>query len=535
MAAFAHLDLQVLVVEDSNFFRTAITGMLSSLGISKVDGVPSGNMAIELCQHRHFDLILCDQNLGKGKNGQQTLEALRHINMIKDNTAFMMISGDPSRQTVLASSDVCADDFLSKPLNTSMLQKRIGRLLSLKRAFKPVFAALNNSEFETAIERLQVLAEEGQRFASLANKLLGETLLQVRRIDEAEQHYRQQLQTGPLEWARLGLAFVYQMRGDIAESTELFNAIIADNPHCLAAYDGLATNHHKTYDFLRLQQTLEKAVRVSPLSILRQKNLANMAEQNGDIPTALKALRECVRLGFHSCHGDWNDAYRFGMNTADAPQALIDEQDKLPQEALNILKTATEYFNVSPDELLRMQFLRGRLQFLARQIHDGKSAIYRAESQYALNESKDIATDIARVKAMHTIHEHEKADQLSQDLTRQYAKDQEALNQLDQVLNEPVSQQNRNVLAEANKKGIALYNQKKYDEALLCFERARVLFPRHIGIQLNICQAYIGKRNLNADSELDKVIEDLLGHIQKLIKNSDPQYGRFIKLRNLAG
>ncbi len=534
MAAFANLDLQVLVVEDSNFFRTAITGMLSSLGISKVDGVNSGKMAIDFCQNRHFDLILCDQNLGKGKNGQQTLEALRHFEIIKDNTAFMMISGDPSRQTVLASSDVSADDFLSKPLNATMLEKRIGRLLSLKKTFKPVFAALNNSEFETAIAQLEVLAEPGQRFGSLANKLLGETLLQVRRVDEAEAHYRQQLESGSSEWARLGLAFIYQMRGEIDESTQLFNTIIVDNPHCLAAYDGLATNYHKTFDFLHLQKTLEKAVSVSPLSILRQKNLANIAEQNGDISTALKALRECVRLGFHSCHGDWQDAYRFGMNTADAPQTLIDEQEKLPQEALNILKAATDYFHLTPDELLRMQFLRGRLQFLARQIHDGKSAIYRAESQYALNETKDITTDIARVKAMHTINEHEKAHTIVQNLTQQYAQNQDALAQLDQVLDEPVSQYNRKVLAEANKKGIELYNQKKYDEAILCFERARVLFPRHIGIQLNICQAYIGKRNLKPDDELDKTIESLLLHTQKLIKKSDPQYGRFIKLQNLA-
>ena len=168
MAAFANLDLQVLVVEDSNFFRTAITGMLGSLGISKVDGVSSGNMAIDCCKNRHFDLILCDQNLGRGKNGQQTLEALRHLEILKDSTAFMMISGDPSRQTVLASSDVCADDFLSKPLNADMLQKRIARLLGLKKTFKPVFNALNNSELDRKSTRLNSSHAELSRMPSSA-------------------------------------------------------------------------------------------------------------------------------------------------------------------------------------------------------------------------------------------------------------------------------------------------------------------------------------------------------------------------------
>ena len=534
MTEFAKQDLRFLVVEDSSFFRTAINNMLNSLGASKVDTVDNGSMALEYCQNHHFDVILCDQNLGNGKNGQQVLEALRHFKLINETTIFMMVTADASRQAVLASSDVAADDYLAKPINAMVLQRRISRLLQLKRTFRSVWQALVKNQHTDAINHLTRLAKLDARFASHANKILGEVYLQTHLIDQAEDHYRTQLMKGPFEWAYLGLGYVYQAKGELDESNQLFNGVVRENPWCLSAYDGLAKNYHSQQDYGNLQTTIAKAVNVSPMSILRQKNLANIAEQNGDLPTALKALRECVRLGHHSCHGDWSDAYRFGMNTADAPQALLDEKNKLPHEALKILKDATNFFKVPPEELLRMQFLKGRLQFLMRELGDGKNTIYSAETEYESEEKKGILTDIARVKAIHTLNEHERANELANALTQQYANDQTALQLLDQVLDEPTSQHNRKLLAEANKTGIELYNNKQFDEAILCFERARVLFPRHIGIQLNICQAYLGKQKRGDTGDIEKTIDTLLAHIKTLIKPEDTQYSRFKKLQNMA-
>ncbi|HEY7772446.1 MAG TPA: response regulator [Marinagarivorans sp.] len=534
MGAFAGENLRFLVVEDSPFFRSAINGMLNSFGVTKVEVAQNGNQAMEACKSHHYDVVLCDYDLGKGKTGQQLLEALRHNKIIDRTTLFMMVTADTSRQAVMASSECSADDYLTKPINAVVLKRRVSRLLSLHKQFEPVFKALDEDDIELAIQYLELLAEPPARNAAYASKLLGEVLLQANHIDRAEAHYQKIIDDKPMEWVRLGLAFVAQARGDIDAANAAFNDITKDNPYCLAAYDGLAKNYHLQGDFSNLQKAIASAVRASPASILRQKNLANIAEQNGDIPTALDALRECVRLGYHSCYGDWHDAYRFGMNTADMPTVLLEEKEKLPDEALKMLKAATNYFDVSDDDLLRMQFLQGRLQYLARQHVIGEQSIFQAEALYCELEQGNVVTDIARVKAIRTLNDHKRANEITDELKLLYEDDQKALQKLDEVLDEPVSKKNRKVLAETNKKGIQLYNEQRYDEAIQCFQRAQVLFPRHIGIQLNICQAYIGKHNRGDAGDLDVVISDMLTALRDQIKPSDPQFNRFRKLQEMA-
>lgn len=534
MGAFAGENLRFLIVEDSSFFRSAVNGMLNSFGVTKIEAVQNGNQAMEACRSHHYDVVLCDYDLGKGQTGQQLLEALRHNQIINRTTLFVMVTADTSRQAVLASSECAADDYLTKPINAVVLKRRVGRLVTLSKQFSPVFKALDHNDTEQAIQYLELLAEPPLRNASYASKLLGEVLLQANQIDRAEQHYQKIVADKPLEWARLGLAFVAQARGQLDDANAIFTAISRDNPFCLAAFDGLAKNYHLQDDFIDLQKAIAAAVKASPASILRQKNLANIAEQNGDIPTALDALRECVRLGYHSCYGDWQDAYRLGMNTADMPAALLEEKDKLPEEALKILKAATNYFDVSNEDLLRMQFLQGRLQFLSHQGALGEQSIYKAEALYCELEQGDVVTDIARVKAIRTLKENTRAEELTQDLKEQYSDDQKALQKLDEILDEPASKKNRRILAETNKKGIQLYSEQKFDEAIHCFQRAQVLFPRHLGIQLNICQAYIGKHNRGDAGDIDQIVQEMLATIRNQLTPSDPQFARYKKLQEMA-
>ena len=526
--------LRFLIVEDSSFYRTAVVGMLNSIGFVEIDGVQNGNQALEACRSHHYDIILCDYDLGFGKTGQQVLEALRHHKLIDRKTLFIMVTSDTSRHAVLASYECCADDYVTKPINAKLIQRRVSRLASQAEAFAEPLNAIEAGALGKAISLLKPLLRPGGRHQHLASKLIGEVLIKANALDKAEAHYKRVLTEKPFEWAQLGLAFIEQARGNLTAANKLFNLISKENPYCLAAYDGLAKSYHLQKDFRKLQKAIASAVKASPRSILRQKNLANIAEQNGDIQTALAALRECVTLGYHSCYGDWQDAYRFGMNTADAPPALLEEKDKLPHEALKILKDATNYFNVSTDDMLRMQFLQGRLQFLSRQHLDGQQSIHQAETLYCERDKRDVVTDVARVKALRTIEENTEAKNLTNELKEQYQDDQAGLEKLDEILDEPLSTANRKLLAEANKRGIELYNKAQFDEAIHCFQRAQAMFPRHIGVQLNICQAYLGKRTLGQAGKVDLAIEQILESIRQQISPEDPQHKRYRKLYEMA-
>merc|ERR1711916_77 len=87
-------------------------------------------------------------------------------------------------------------------------------------------------------------------------------------------------------------------------------------------YDGLAEVYRGLEDDLNLQHTLQDAVSVSPLALLRQQELAKTAEENSDYVTASKAYRRVVRLAE-------NSVYRSVEQNLDYARATIraDEQD----------------------------------------------------------------------------------------------------------------------------------------------------------------------------------------------------------------
>ena len=530
MGGFAYGNLRFLVVDDFSSFRTTINGMLNSLGVASILTASNGLEALEICKSKKFDVILCDYDLGVGKNGQRVLEALRHQKLIDRESLFVLISADVSKQAVMAAYDCTPDDYLAKPINTQMLERRIGRLLEQREVMRPAYRCLDRGEPEQAMAVLTRIALGGGRVALPAQKFLGELFVEFEELTKAEKLYQKVLETKPLDWARLGLAYVHQAKGQLEAAGAAFSELTNQNPLYLPAYDGMASNWFLRDDTAKLQDAIAQSVQVSPMSILRQKNLANIAEKNGDYPTALKALRECVRLGRESCHGSWDDAYHFGMATASAPEPVLDNNKKLPQEALEILSDATHHFDVGPEQLLRLQFLQGRLQFLAKHALAGRQAVEKAEQSYA-KLPQDIETDIARVKALQTIGEAERADELVHSLIQHYTYDQEALERLDELLNEPVSEANRALVAQINREGIELYNSALFDDAITCFERAQVLFPRHVGIQLNIVQALIGKiKGGDQDARIKMAADSALKKIGESVDEEHSQYSRYKKL-----
>lgn len=533
MSSFAYNNLRFLVVDDFGSFRSTINSMLTSLGVSQVAMASNGLEALEICRDKKFDVILCDYDLGPGKNGQRVLEALRHHKMIDRETLFVLVSADVSKKAVMAAYDCMPDDYLAKPINTQMLEKRIGRLLAQREAMRPAYKALDQDDPHRAMDILTRIALSGSKVALAAQKFLGELFVEFDELAKAEKLYTKVLDDKPLDWARLGLAYVQQAQGRLKEAGEVFSTLTQENPLYLPAYDGMASNWYLRNNPAKLQDAIESSVQVSPMSILRQKNLANVAEKNGDIPTALNALRASIKLGRESCHGSWDDAYQFGMAAASAPQSVLDNERMLPQEALEALREATSFFEVSDEQLLRMQFLQGRLQYIAKHAAAGRASIEKAEATYAAS-PQNIDTDIARVKALQTLGENERADELVHGLTQHYAYDQGALERLDELLSEPVSEANRILVAQINREGIGLYNDGLFDDSITCFDRARVLFPRHAGIQLNIVQALIGKIKAgDRDVRIKLAIEEGLANIGELVDEGHSQYTRYQKLNNL--
>lgn len=508
--------------------------MLTGLGVERIEMAASADEAIGWCRNHFFDLVLCDYNLGTGRTGQHVLEELRYRKLITRQTLFLIVSAESSRTIVMCAYDCEPDDFLMKPINARMLQQRMDRLLRQRQILTPVYKALDEQNFSKAMELLIDLSLAEDRHSAIAQKLLGSLFVNQGEFDKAEKLYTRALEVRQLDWARLGLARVKQARGELELAGNWLEKIVDDNPLFLPAYDVLAENWNKQGESYNVQFTVQRAVDISPMSILRQKHLASVARDNNDLITALDAQRRSVKLGRLSCHGRADDHFNFARLASLAVERQIDVDPNISNEALAVLDSAKENYSLSEAQQAQCNLLAGRIHALEKR-PDIAEQFFEAAQEFMVNVPLDIDVEIDRVTALLAMNKKQQAEELLEELKVTFANDQHALEKLDRFLSEPASDSNREFVAAINHEGIELYNQGAFDDALACFERARKLFPKHVGIQLNIVQALIGKlKSGSSDNIVINECRNSLQLVSTLIDEEHPQFDRFSRLKTMA-
>lgn len=527
--------LRCLVVDDFNNFRVTLAGMLTKMGFTQVDQASNVNGLISACEKRQYDLILSDYDLGPGRNGQRGLEELRFRKLLNKRTLFVLVSGNASKEAVLATYDNEPDDYLAKPFTAKVLQQRVERLLTQRQALLPVYKALDQNEIDKAIFLLTDMSISNTRNAIPAQKLLGRLFIEQGELDKAERVFSLALQSRPLDWARLGLARVKALRGEKDIASEWMEQIISDSPLFLPAYDALADSCADTGRRQAEQMTLQKAVDVSPMAILRQKRLAEVAEANGDWPTALQAWKRTLKLGEESVHANPKDGICFARAAAGALQSGAELNAATVQDAMQMLKSAKDHYSLTLRDQLQVDLLQGRLLALDGKHEQALAQINAAEHIISEENIHDVDADIERAYIKLALGNTEDAQRLIDSLLQVYAYDQESLEKLDKLLSEPVSETNRNLVAKINREGIELYNQAQYDQALTAFSQARALFPNHLGIQLNIVQSLVGKLRMEPlGSEQNEMLHTLIDLLNKVVTPDHAQFERFARLRQMA-
>lgn len=117
----------ILIVEDNPVIRKSIRDMLYSLNADTITEADNGVAAINAMAKTTFEIVLCDYNLGPGKNGQQVLEEARHRKLIDYRSIFILISSEQSTSAVLGAMDSKPDEYLTKPFNAQQLISRLSR------------------------------------------------------------------------------------------------------------------------------------------------------------------------------------------------------------------------------------------------------------------------------------------------------------------------------------------------------------------------------------------------------------------------
>lgn len=531
----SYKSLKVLVVDDFDSFRMTVSRMLAEFGCQQVDTAINGNDALKYCTEHDYDLILCDYNLGRGRNGLQVLEALRHAKRLARSTLFLLVSAESSRHIVLASSDYEPDGYLTKPITQQTLKQRLDRLLHQRQSMLRIYKALDDGDADAAIALCLDQLAAASRYSVVCQKLLGRLYLESGQLDLAEQVFRQVLEVRELDWAQVGMAQVVKARGQLDPAIEWLGKIIDQSPLCMAAYDELADCYRQKNDNDARQRILERAVAVSPVALLRQQTLAEVASENNDKVVAAQTYRRVVKLSENSVYEKIEDHLAFSR--AAAAVYMEDEAfgRELLRDAITTLDQLEARFGKDPGRLVQTQLLESQL----RSMQGNKKVateLYMAANQ-AMEESglQDIDTELDRVMALQSLDQQAKAKELLRGLVEAFRDDEEALKKIDRLLDDPVSDTSRKEVARINKEGIGLYEKQAYLKAIECFQRAKRLFPRHVGVQLNLVQALVGQmRTGDASQEWMDLAQSCLRGVEKSINAAHAQYQRYRQLVDMV-
>ncbi|MDP2029171.1 MAG: response regulator [Thiobacillus sp.] len=295
-----YASLRALVVDDYPGMRNALRLTLSNFGVVKVQLASNASEALFHVKNKEFDFILCDFNLGDGRDGQQLLEELRHGNLISLETVFMMVTAESYYEKVVATAELAPDDYMIKPFSAEVLRSRLDGILLRKRAFREVYRHFLAQNLEAALVACDDLMRNHPKYVVDALRFKGELLVTLGRFDEAEALYKQVIAMRAIPWARLGLARSLHLQKKDEPAEEELRDVLEHAPSMVAAYDLLADVCLAKKDATAAQEALEKGVAISGKTVRRQQKLGEVAYGNGDLDTARTAYTNTLEKGRHS-------------------------------------------------------------------------------------------------------------------------------------------------------------------------------------------------------------------------------------------
>ncbi|MFA6051705.1 MAG: response regulator [Methylobacter sp.] len=525
---------KILVIEDQSIIRDTIKHILSSLGARHLVEAESGNNGMAAMREDRFDIVLCDYNLGEGKNGQQILEEAKHLKLLPLNAIFIMVTGVQNQNMILSALDNKLDDYLIKPFNKQQLSSRLERCIVRKKYLASVEGEIDRGNLYQAIHNCEKLLEQDNKKMRLQLlKMRAELAIKISDLDTAAKIYQEILQERKIPWARLGLGIIAFFHDDFTQAVASFQQIIDQTPTMLEAYDWLAKSYEAIGNHEEALATINLAIGLSPQTILRQKQLALLAEKTENAEVAKKAYGAAVKLGKNSVHRSASDyvglakAHLKTNSTNEALKTLLDLSQQFHNDPEGKLRAATLEIDI---------YKKTNKEALARQSYD---KAVKLNAEFGSRISRESRLEMA--KACHLYGDTQISEEILADLVKANIDDKQFIDTVGEMCStfigdnyaENLLRQAKQELVEINNKGVSLFKEGKIDEALAVFEEAIKKMPDNRTIILNMAKIIVHdiktskpdpEKLMNAQSHINKAIQlgishDKIGTIQMELDN----------------
>ncbi|MEJ2455184.1 MAG: response regulator [Candidatus Thiodiazotropha sp.] len=474
-----------LVVDDFGDMRSMMRNLLTSCGGKDVTLAANGTEALSKMQTRRFDVVLCDYNLGSGKDGQQVLEEARHRNLIGLGCVFLMVTAENAREMVMGAVEYEPDSYLTKPFNKELLKTRLEKLIARKADLLPVEQALDRHDHAAAVAILDRMIAEKSANSSDLRKLKGEILLNAGEIAGARKVYESALAIRDMPWARFGLGKTFYNDKQYEEARDIFQALIDDHKTYTAAYDWLARCCKALDQLPEAQAALQAAAEISPKAVRRQQLLGEIALQNQDNDTALAAFGNAVKHGRHSV---------YKHPSAYANLAKVTASVKQGDAGLKILRDMKREFVRNPHADLYLATAESEIHEGMGNSDASKASMERAAMIYEeLDHHSHTDCSLEMAKAYKRMGMEEKAVDLMQSAAFNNHTDDELLDEIKSTMRAMGLKQEtlssideiRKEVAALNNRGVELARNGKLEEAIELLETTAERMPGNRVVNLN--------------------------------------------------
>ncbi|KQQ86564.1 tetratricopeptide repeat-containing response regulator [Massilia sp. Leaf139] len=521
-----------LVVDDFIGVRQLLREALRSLGARNIDQAASGGEAIGLLAKTRYDVVLCDFNLGDGKNGQQVLEEARVRNLLLPSSVWMMVSAEKSVESVMGAAEHQPDAYLVKPITEGVLLTRLNRAWHRKQVFRPIDQAYAEKDYLRAArlcdEQIDHQANGGRLHEVELLRMKARLMEKSGEPEKAREAYERVLNQREYQWARAGLAKIRLANGEFEQARQMFQGVIAENRYYIDAYDQLALAYQGMGKLEEACSILERAAKLSPNSVPRQRNLGQICLKLGNVGMAERAFRKCIAIGEYSVRRT-PDAY-LGL-------ARVCGLKNDPKEAQALLLAAQrEFGEAHPDMDLRAKITEGLVWHESGDYRRARKAGDELEALLGAREERpDTATCLEMATLLFAVGVKEAPVELLCYVIRNNHDNAVLLDEVQAIFDKARLTDEGGDLIRASKKeaadlmnqGVLLWKTGKLKEAVEWMRGARAKLPNNQRILFNAAQVLISHmRERGFDEALALEAHEVLIHVDRL----QPGQQRFAQL-----
>jgi|GEM_PF-222411 adenylate cyclase len=150
---------RILVVDDNELNRKMLARFMEHMGHLS-EFASDGHEALEKIQSTDFDLVLLDILMPR-MNGIEVLHELNNQGLLR-HLPVLVLSGLDSSDEIIQCIELGAEDFLSRPINLTLLKARVNACLEKKRLREREFSQFFPREIARQVALRPEMLDEGR-------------------------------------------------------------------------------------------------------------------------------------------------------------------------------------------------------------------------------------------------------------------------------------------------------------------------------------------------------------------------------------